>query len=405
MASSFRSVVVVGLVALTLRTGIRSQAPAEGGKAQSGRAPEGDRKAGEAQAKLREQILAELAAPDRKNILAVKGVNAKNWGEDIVNPFTNLTEEGKAKLQAKGVDVQRLAKLPARLLTGEYCGANSKIFINKDPDTILVFGKGFKTHRDIYSFGPILAVEDADFMGVDVLGADLVWFVESVEKLRLPERKTGLPVIVAAEDGDYGWRRAKNFLQPLFKEPGAKPNLSAIADLAAKKKKLHELLAAATGVAITAVAEKTANPFTNLTDEGKAKLKLRGIDVERLARFQARLLTGSHRGAAKLFLNKDADTILILGKDFNTDGPICSAGPVLAMENAQFSGQVVSADLIWIVEKAFPRCELMGLPVILSPTSEYSQMVPMTEDVWRGDYGWRPPKAGTKPGPNDRRPK
>src|SRR5205823_5288433 len=113
----------------------------------------------------------------RDQITAETGVATSDWCKSVVNPFTNLTPEGKAKLRARGIDAERLARLKAVLLTGIYCGADMKTFVNRDPDTILIIGKGFITHGDVHSLGPILAVEDAHFMS-RVTGADLVWFVD-----------------------------------------------------------------------------------------------------------------------------------------------------------------------------------------------------------------------------------
>lgn len=66
---------------------------------------------------------------------AIKGLDAKNWGEDLPNPFTALPESTRDQLTARGVDVKRLLKLEARLITGEYCGAGTFDLVNKDPDT------------------------------------------------------------------------------------------------------------------------------------------------------------------------------------------------------------------------------------------------------------------------------
>src|SRR5262245_10609035 len=39
-----------------------------------------------------------------KKVAAVKGWDARTWAEDVPNPFTNLTAEGKARLQTEGID-------------------------------------------------------------------------------------------------------------------------------------------------------------------------------------------------------------------------------------------------------------------------------------------------------------
>src|SRR5262249_60011368 len=72
--------------------------------------------------------------------------------------------------------MEGLLKLEARLITGEYFGAESLDFVNKDTDTILVFAQEFKTHGDVYSAGPVLALDGAVF--ARLVGGDLVWLVE-----------------------------------------------------------------------------------------------------------------------------------------------------------------------------------------------------------------------------------
>jgi hypothetical protein len=332
---------------------------------------------------------------------ASERINAKNWGEDIANPFTNLTDEGRERLKARGIDVERLMKLPARLLIGNYCGASRKHFINKDPDTILVLGKGFVTHGKVYSLGPILAVADAA-CSRDVVGANLVWFVEDS---RSPEEMLGRPLIVAARDGDYGWRRPENFLT--LPPTGSVPKEAPPADKEAEetKKRLQKRIASQRGVDVKEVTVEVANPFTNLTEEGRAKLKRRGVDVERLAKLPSRLLAGDYGPDAKTFVNKDPDTILVIGKGrWSYDG-IYSMGPILAMDKAHFMDEVVGADLVWFVEESFPRDETAGVPVIFAPTADYSQMKPGSDEIWHGDYGWRPPKGFLKSLPAPNRPK
>ena len=112
-----------------------------------------------------------------KAVEAVQGVDVKNWAESISNPLSELTEDGKKRLTAAGIDVARLQKMRARYLKGNYGGANAKEFVNPDSDTMLVVGKGFCTHGGVYSAGPILAVEDAYFMS-RVKVANLLWFVD-----------------------------------------------------------------------------------------------------------------------------------------------------------------------------------------------------------------------------------
>jgi hypothetical protein len=360
-------------------------------------------------------LRAEEAAKEqlRKEIREKKGIDAAHWGEDIRNPFTNLTAEGKAKLKKQGVDVERLVKRKAVLLTGTYSGANRKTFVNRDPDTILVLGKDFITHGRVYSLGPVLAVENAAVMR-RLTGADLVWFVEEAE---LSDWTRGAPLLVSSKawqtvdadtqkalrHGDYGWRRPEDFLKSPALKAGAKPPPLAVSDAEKKKKNLQRLILSRRGEDVAACGEEVVNPFKGLTEKGRAKLATRGIDARRLRKLKAVLLTGDEGDNCREFVNRDADTILILGKDFVSHVAVFSLGPVLAVENAQFVGDVYGADLVWFVDQTFPRGRTAGLPVILASTANHSQMQAATDDIWYGDYGWKRPGHFLKLAPLTRR--
>jgi hypothetical protein len=349
----------------------------------------------------RRRELEETRAALRQAVEAAQGVDVKNWAESVPNPFTELTAEGKKRLTAEGIDVARLQKMRARHLTGSYGGANAKEFVNTDPDTILVVGKGFCTHGGLYSAGPVLAAEDAYFMSrVEV--ANLLWFVD---RAGANGGVTGAPVLAADGAGlhalrappdilmgDFGWRPPKDFLQPLT-AADAKNDPPPTEELAKAKKELAEQIKKANAVDVTRVAKEVANPFTALTEEGKARLKVRGIDPERLPKLKAVYLTGSFCGAdSKDIVNDDPDTVLVIGKGFVTHGQVYSLGPLLAVDDAHFMNDVTGADIVWFVDKSFPRGRTTGAPVILAPTAEHSQMDVGTKHVWQGDYGWRAPK-------------
>src|SRR5262249_42040511 len=139
--------------------------------------------------------------------------------------------------------------------------------------------------------------------------------------------------------------------------------------------------------------KEVANPFTALTEAGKDKLIFRGINPDRLPKLKAVYLTGEYCGAAtRNFVNNDPDTVLVIGKGFITHGDVYSLGPVLAVENAHFMGNVTGADVVWFVDQSFPRGQTKGAPVILAPTAHHSQMSGGTKHIWQGDYGWRAPK-------------
>jgi len=348
----------------------------------------------------REELKKQRAAL-RQVVEDVQGVDVKNWAESISNPFTELTDEGKKRLTAEGIDVALLQKMRARYLKGSYGGANAKEFVNPDPDTILIVGKGFCTHGGVYSAGPVLAVENAYFMS-RVHVANLLWFVD---RAGASDAVTGAPVLAAhgagvhavratpdIRVGDYGWRPPKTFLQPLT-AADARNDPPPTAELAKAKKELAEQVKKAGAVDVTQVARKVANPFTALTEEGKTRLKFRGIDPDRLPKLRAVYLTGNYCGAASTdFVNNDPNTVLVIGKGFVTHGRVYSLGPLLASDDAHFMGEVTGADIVWFVDQSFPRGQTRGAPVILAPTAHHSQMGVGTKHIWQGDYGWRAPR-------------
>jgi hypothetical protein len=323
-------------------------------------------------------------------ILAVeRATDATTWGDPIPNPFTALTEEGRNKLRAEGVEVDRLLKMRARLIVGNYCGARGQTFVNRDPNTILVFGGGFITHRDVHSVGPVLAVEDAHFMS-NVRGADLVWFVDT----SFPRRQTsGAPLVLAptakvnqmravdkdVHKGDFGWKAPSDLCQPFL----------VAGELAVDRKKLAVQIKQVKGVDVKDHAKPVANPFTNLTDEGKKKLKARGIDVERLARLKKALYLSD--SISRGLVNLDPDTVLVLGKGFVTRSAVYSLGPVLAVDNANVLATLTGADVVWFADKSTMRGMVTGAPVIRERGVNSLLLDADNKHVWYGDYGWRRP--------------
>jgi hypothetical protein len=332
-----------------------------------------------------------------KEIRQARGINAITWGESMVNPFTNLTDEGKKKLLEQGIDVQRLTRMRARWLVGN--GVPS--FVNTDPDTLLVFGNKVRA-GSVSSAGPILVAESAHLN--QVRGADLVWIVE---KAYLSGDALGSPIIAGSElglwpkrsdppdllTGDYGWRRPDDFGKPLLAATNADP--AQTDDIAFERKRLSGQIEETLGIPVRERARYTSNPFTNLTDEGKKKLEARGVNVKRLARLKEALcLTGRYMDKKDpwTFANQDAQTVLVLGDGFVTTGAIFSLGPVVVVGEAQCLGGITGADVVWFTESTVLRGKLAGAPAILAPTLRHSEMKPGNDQVWCGDYGWRRPK-------------
>src|SRR6202040_2279372 len=138
---------------------------------------------------------------------------------------------------------------------------------------------------------------------------------------------------------------------------------------------LAQLVKKARAVDVRQHAQEIANPFTALTDEGKAKLRVRGLDPDPLTKLKALYLTGNYCGAAgKDFVNNDPNPVLVIGQGFITHGPVYSLGAVLAGGPAHFRNNVTGANLGWFVDKSCPRGQTRGAPVILAPTAHHSQM-------------------------------
>jgi hypothetical protein len=318
-------------------------------------------------------------------VLAKEGFNAREWGEDIENPFKELAADTQRKLKARGIEIERLALLEARLLHGEYFGANKKDFVNKDPKTLLVLDKGFGTHGDVYSLGPIIAWGDCNLMG-DLVGSDLVWLAESS-----PARNeaVGFPLIPAAHDREYGWTRAGVYPRGRVRRTGTEKEAREEKAWRETAKKLSERVLGAEGRDINLAGETVTNPFASLTEEGRVKLRARGIDVNRLARLEAKLLAGYYYGNPVTFVNKKAEILVVVDGSFRTHGDLYSLGPILATGKAQFMGPVIGADLVWFLDNSSPRDETLGLPIILAPGANQCEIRPGCEYIWYGDYGLR----------------
>jgi len=295
-----------------------------------------------------------------------------------------------------------LLGMKAILLAGNHWGISMKgAFLNRDPNTILVLGKDFMAAATLYSMGPVLAIENAHPV---VFGADLVWFVE--KSWSWSQGARGEPLLFNrnvvppltprdkhdGEFGDFGWRRPADFLRPPRLKNDGKMAPLAVADAEKKRRQLRERILAQKGTDVPTWGDAVVNPFKRLSSEGQTKLALRGIDPKRLRKLRAVAITGTYRGADNDdFVNRDPDTILILGEHFSTTGAVFSLGPVLAVGNASCERGVTGADLVWFVDSTCPRGQTRGLPMILAKTTNPSHLREPVEDVWFGDYGWDAP--------------
>ncbi len=335
---------------------------------------------------------------------AAKGFDARRWGEDLPNPFTNVSPEGRKRLEEEGVDFARLLKMRAVIITGSYCGACSKTLINRDPDTIVVLGDDFITHSGVLSAGPVLAVGEAHIMGsLTVAGPALFTeksfprsSIQAAPLLAQPGADHTQDEAVRARliVKDFGWKRPAGWPDAPKWKAGAKLPPLYVDDAAKKRAGLLAEVKAAKGADTKDLCKPTDNPFKALSEEGKARLRRRGVDIDRLAGLKAVLLAGDHWKEGAI-VHRDADTVLVIGRKFLTAGHVYSAGPVVATLDAHFMGPVTGADVVWFADESFPRSRMRGLPVIVTKTASTSQMGQGWLDTWHGDYGWKAaPKVG-----------
>jgi hypothetical protein len=327
-----------------------------------------------------------------------RGLDIKRWGEDVPNPFTHVTMEGRKKLEAEGVDVAALLKMRAVMVSGRYTGDNSKTLANIDPDTIIVLGEDFVSDAGVFSAGPVLAVGKAEIRGgLTVAGPAL--FTEKSSPRRKVEadpllaqpgadRTKDKAVFLRLVVGDFGWRRPPGWLDAPKWKAGAKLPPLFIDDAGRKRTALLKEVLAEKGDDLKDVVKPTDNPFKTLSEEGKARLRRRGVDVDRLARLKAVLVPGDHFARISM-LHRSADIVLVLGEGFASVAPIYSAGPVFALGDADIAGPITAADVVWFADNARPRGMMRGLPVILTTTAKVGEISPGWPDTWRGDYGWK----------------
>lgn len=148
------------------------------------------------------------------------------------------------------------------------------------------------------------------------------------------------------------------------------------------------------GVDAASFGQPIENPLANIGPEYKAAMKLKGLDLEPLAKLKAYRITGEHVAAyAKTFVNKRPDVLLVFGPAFITHGDVYSAGPILAIGDAQFGGDITGKGLIWLAENARPPGVITGGPIILAPSVKLTTLT-LKGETWLGDYGWRPKESG-----------
>jgi hypothetical protein len=148
-------------------------------------------------------------------------------------------------------------------------------------------------------------------------------------------------------------------------------------------------VAAGPTVQASDMGQPIANPLTNLTPQGIALLKKRGIDVEAIQSLKAILIKGDSAGKrAPSIVNADPNLMIVFGSGFITQAPVQSAGPIIATRNAHFMNSLKSDSIIWFVEESIMQGEAAGNPIIVAPNMQMNTAHWMCDEVWIGKYGW-----------------
>ncbi len=144
--------------------------------------------------------------------------DAGDVGTPCENPFQEIPAAEIPAWRSWGVDPERLAALRAVRITGKYTCADSRTFVNTDPDTVLVIGTPFQTFGKVYSLGPLVVEGEEDERSTTNMINSL--FCDSVVWLRGRSHRSvavfGRPVV--------GEHLRESQIQPrfcpLFERPG-----------------------------------------------------------------------------------------------------------------------------------------------------------------------------------------
>ena len=130
------------------------------------------------------------------------------------------------------------------------------------------------------------------------------------------------------------------------------------------------------------------NPFKAIKPAGLAIFKKRNVDIDAIQKMKAVLITGTYTGSKRReIVNDDPNLIVILGKGFITHGSVTSRGPILAVDDAHFMGNVKGESIVWFTGESQPRGETVGSPVICGPKVYMRQAKWTGDEVWVGTYG------------------
>jgi len=77
-------------------------------------------------------------------------------------------------------------------------------------------------------------------------------------------------------------------------------------------------------------------------------------------------------GSTTDFVNPDPKTVLVI-QNFHTHGDVYSAGPIVTRGETHFQGNVISEDVIYFGERAFPSGIVVGSKIYLEPSVTFHQ--------------------------------
>ena len=251
----------------------------------------------------------------------------KAIGRPCANPFAKIDARFKARWKKIGVDSVSLGKLPAIRVEGQFYGARSVELIHDDPGTVLVLGSPFGSHGDLYSVGPVVAVDEAHFMG-NIFANAPVWFRDQSFPRGLV---FGKPIIldstVRTSQGDSLFSTVYTGLPG----PAAGPK-DAWSKTMLRDRSIGDV---ARALGRRSLRDKSSNWMVTTTLEKELDVETRKSILqahEGLEKLKVVAVEGKHYGArSDDIVITDPDTILVLRKGFSSHGCVFSAGPIVAL--------------------------------------------------------------------------
>ena len=106
----------------------------------------------------------QISFPATNEVHGREIVLANSIAQSVTNPFSMATATQTERMNAAGVDVKKLARLPAVRVRGKFYGASSITLLNDNASVLLVLGDDFGGHGPVYSRGPVV-LDNCSLMG------------------------------------------------------------------------------------------------------------------------------------------------------------------------------------------------------------------------------------------------